>query len=129
MQLFYAVAPAVLPFFKQVLLHFKKRDIGMSFTFLPSSDNNFKTQKHSISNEDDSYRSNDDPFYTLEPVSVSRFIASDEVNFRLNGYVNKQNCPIWSEANPQVYVETPLHPEKLTVWCALCAGGILLQKP
>ncbi|GFT60213.1 transposable element Tc3 transposase [Trichonephila clavipes] len=32
-----------------------------------------------------------------------------------------------SEANPQVYVETPLHPEKLTVWCALWAGGILLQ--
>ncbi|GFX75979.1 uncharacterized protein TNCV_1995331 [Trichonephila clavipes] len=46
----------------------------------------------------------------------------------LNGYVNKQNCRIWSEANPQVYVETPLHPEKLTVWCALWAGGILLQK-
>ncbi|GFW55244.1 uncharacterized protein TNCV_116301 [Trichonephila clavipes] len=32
-----------------------------------------------------------------------------------------------SEANPQVYVETPLHPEKLTVWCALWAGEILLQ--
>ncbi|GFT64705.1 uncharacterized protein TNCV_4399771 [Trichonephila clavipes] len=30
-----------------------------------------------------------------------------------------------SEANPQVYVETPLHPEKLTVWCALSAGGII----
>ncbi|GFV09792.1 uncharacterized protein TNCV_2598471 [Trichonephila clavipes] len=42
-----------------------------------------------------------------------------------NGYVNKQNCRIWSEANPQVYVETPLHPEKLTVWCALWAGGII----
>ncbi|GFX12967.1 hypothetical protein TNCV_3659631 [Trichonephila clavipes] len=52
----------------------------------------------------------------------------DEVHFWLNGYVNKQNCCIWSEANPQVYVETPLHPEKLTVWCALWAGGILLQK-
>ncbi|GFT93272.1 hypothetical protein TNCV_2220321 [Trichonephila clavipes] len=49
-------------------------------------------------------------------------------NIVLNGYVNKQNCRIWSEANPQVYVETPLHPEKLTVWCALWAGGILLQK-
>ncbi|GFU80472.1 hypothetical protein TNCV_3022851 [Trichonephila clavipes] len=24
-------------------------------------------------------------------------------------------------SNPQVYVETPLHPEKLTVWCALWA--------
>ncbi|GFV35804.1 hypothetical protein TNCV_913941 [Trichonephila clavipes] len=52
----------------------------------------------------------------------------DEAYFWLNGYVNKQNCRIWSEANPQVYVETPLHPEKLTVWCALWAGGILLQK-
>ncbi|GFV15306.1 uncharacterized protein TNCV_4833341 [Trichonephila clavipes] len=41
------------------------------------------------------------------------------------GYVNKQNCRIWSEANPQVYVETPLHPEKLTVWCSLWAGGII----
>ncbi|GFU54627.1 hypothetical protein TNCV_2161001 [Trichonephila clavipes] len=36
---------------------------------------------------------------------------SDEAHFWLNGYVNKQNCRIWSEANLQVYVETPLHPE------------------
>ncbi|GFX23870.1 transposable element Tc3 transposase [Trichonephila clavipes] len=57
-----------------------------------------------------------------------RILLSDEAHFWLNGYVNKQNCRIWSKANPQVYVETPLHPEKLTVWCALWAGGILLQK-
>ncbi|GFT93071.1 transposase [Trichonephila clavipes] len=57
-----------------------------------------------------------------------RILFSDEAHLWLNGYVNKQNCRIWSEANPQVYVETPLHPEKLTVWCALWAGGILLQK-
>ncbi|GFX91221.1 hypothetical protein TNCV_1246361 [Trichonephila clavipes] len=57
-----------------------------------------------------------------------RILFSDEAHFWLNGYVNKQNCRIWSEANPQVYVETPLHPEKLTVRCALWAGGILLQK-
>ncbi|GFV98122.1 thyroid receptor-interacting protein 11 [Trichonephila clavipes] len=49
----------------------------------------------------------------------------DEAHFWLNGYVNKQNCHIWSEVNRQVYVETPLHPEKLTVWCALWAGGII----
>ncbi|GFU54726.1 DUF4817 domain-containing protein [Trichonephila clavipes] len=54
-----------------------------------------------------------------------RILFSDEEHFWLNGYVNKQNCHIWSEANPQVYVETPLHPEKLTVWCALWAGGII----
>ncbi|GFU96812.1 tc3a_0 protein [Trichonephila clavipes] len=50
--------------------------------------------------------------------------GNDEAHFCLIGYVNKQNCRVWSEANPQVYVETPLHPEKLTVWCALWAGGI-----
>ncbi|GFV73479.1 uncharacterized protein TNCV_1271641 [Trichonephila clavipes] len=55
-------------------------------------------------------------------------LSIDEAHFWLNGYANKQNFRIWSEANPQVHVETPLHPEKLTVWCALWAGGILLQK-
>ncbi|GFV34131.1 uncharacterized protein TNCV_3630961 [Trichonephila clavipes] len=56
-----------------------------------------------------------------------RILFSDEAHFWLNGYINKQNCRIWSEANPQVYVETPLHPEKLTVWCALWAGGIIIR--
>ncbi|GFW74516.1 uncharacterized protein TNCV_2414151 [Trichonephila clavipes] len=51
--------------------------------------------------------------------------SSDEAHFWLNGYVNKQNCRICSESNPQVYVETPLHPEKLIFWCALWAGGII----
>ncbi|GFS62105.1 uncharacterized protein TNCV_476611 [Trichonephila clavipes] len=49
-----------------------------------------------------------------------RILFSDEAHFWLNGYVNKQNCRISSEANPQVYVKTPLHPEKLNVWCVLC---------
>ncbi|GFW82646.1 putative DD41D transposase [Trichonephila clavipes] len=62
------------------------------------------------------------------PYFRKRILFSDEAHFWLNGYVNKQNCRIWSGANSQVYVETPLHPEKLTVWCALWAGGILLQK-
>ncbi|GFV54144.1 putative transposable element [Trichonephila clavipes] len=56
---------------------------------------------------------------------LGQMITVDEAHFWLNGYVNKQNCHIWSEANPQVYVETPLHPEKLTVWGALWAGGII----
>ncbi|GFW92218.1 putative transposable element [Trichonephila clavipes] len=54
-----------------------------------------------------------------------RILFSDEAHFWLKGYVNKQNCRIWSEAHLQVYVETPLHPEKLIVWCALWAGGII----
>ncbi|GFU63791.1 uncharacterized protein TNCV_3321881 [Trichonephila clavipes] len=53
-----------------------------------------------------------------------RILFRDEAHFWLNGYVNKKSH-IWSEANPQVYVETPLLPEKLTVWSALWAGGII----
>ncbi|GFW43476.1 hypothetical protein TNCV_4768291 [Trichonephila clavipes] len=70
-------------------------------------------------------------FEISEPLCVSIesvYFGFDEAHLWLNGYVNKQNCRIWSEANPQVFVETPLHPETLTVWCALWAGGILLQK-
>ncbi|GFS52775.1 putative transposable element [Trichonephila clavipes] len=62
------------------------------------------------------------------PLSTSdscSYFLRERPHFWLNGYVNKQNCCIWSEANPQVYVETPLHPEKLTVWCALWAGDII----
>ncbi|GFW45300.1 hypothetical protein TNCV_4734071 [Trichonephila clavipes] len=66
-------------------------------------------------------------FLSSKPSSTP-CLSGYEAHFWLNGYVNQQNCRIWSEANPQVYVETPLHPEKLTVWCALWAGEILLQK-
>ncbi|GFW51714.1 putative DD41D transposase [Trichonephila clavipes] len=61
----------------------------------------------------------------IVPDFHKRILFSDITHFWLNGYVNKQNCRIWSEANPQVYVETPLHLEKLTVWCALWAGGVI----
>ncbi|GFU86385.1 hypothetical protein TNCV_1417371 [Trichonephila clavipes] len=53
-----------------------------------------------------------------------RILFSDEAHFWLNGYVNKQNCRIWSEANPQVYVETPLHPEKTD-----CLSLVYADKP
>ncbi|GFV52064.1 putative transposable element [Trichonephila clavipes] len=32
-----------------------------------------------------------------------RILFSDEAHFWLNGYVNKQNCRIWSEANPKCH--------------------------
>ncbi|GFX62817.1 hypothetical protein TNCV_3351431 [Trichonephila clavipes] len=66
-------------------------------------------------------------FYNWTHIPMG-ILFSDEAHFWWNGYVNKQNCRIWSEANSQVYVETPLHPEKLTVWCALWAGGILQKR-
>ena len=50
---------------------------------------------------------------------------SDEAHFWLNGYVNKQNCRFWSEDQPEELQKLPMHPEKVTVWCGLWAGGII----
>ncbi|GFT75005.1 hypothetical protein TNCV_1638811 [Trichonephila clavipes] len=36
------------------------------------------------------------------PYFHKRILFSDEAHFWLNGYINKQNCHIWNEANPQV---------------------------
>ncbi|GFW62959.1 uncharacterized protein TNCV_4453071 [Trichonephila clavipes] len=38
----------------------------------------------------------------VAPDFHKRILFSDKAHFWLNGYVNKQNCRIWSEANPQV---------------------------
>lgn len=59
------------------------------------------------------------------PNFAQNIIFSDEAHFWLNGFVNKQNCRIWSEANPREILETPLHPEKITVWCGFWSGGII----
>ena len=39
------------------------------------------------------------------------------------GCVNKQNCPIWGTENPHAYIEKPMHPKRVTVWC-----GFLVQR-
>ncbi|GFU07563.1 uncharacterized protein TNCV_2225391 [Trichonephila clavipes] len=44
---------------------------------------------------------------------------------KVSSQMNFLSRALLFEANPQVYVETPLHPEKLTVWCALWAGEII----
>ena len=54
-----------------------------------------------------------------------KIIFSDEAHFWLNGFVNKQNCRIWGDSNPQQIQQLPMHPEKLTVWCGLWSGGII----
>ncbi|GFW61483.1 putative LOC100569746 [Trichonephila clavipes] len=45
--------------------------------------------------------------FAVVPNFHKRILFSDEAHFWLNGYVNKQNCRIWSEANPQVPVNWP----------------------
>ena len=50
---------------------------------------------------------------------------SDEIHFHLGGYVNKQNCRIWGSENPKMIIDKPLYPQRVTVCCGFCAGGII----
>ena len=53
-----------------------------------------------------------------------KIIFSDEAHFNLGGYVNKQNCCIWGTENPHAYIERPMHPKRVTVWCGFWSRGI-----
>ncbi|GFW28990.1 DUF4817 domain-containing protein [Trichonephila clavipes] len=65
---------------------------------------------------------------SVDSVKTAVDSQSQTSNALLVEWLRQQTkLPHLSDANPQVYVETPLHPEKLTVCCALWAGGILLQ--
>lgn len=60
-----------------------------------------------------------------DPDFHRKIIFSDEAHFWLNGFVNKQNCRYWSAENPRVVHESPLYPQRVTVWCGLWYGGII----
>ena len=55
----------------------------------------------------------------------NKIFFSDEVHFTPGEYVNKQKCRICVSKNIQVIEERPLHPEKVTVWCALCSEAVI----
>ena len=44
-----------------------------------------------------------------------KIIFSDEAQFDLGGYVNKQNCRIWGTENPHAYIEKPTYPKRILV--------------
>lgn len=58
-------------------------------------------------------------------IFFNHIIFSDEAHFQLGGYVNKQNCRIWGDEHPREILETPLYPEKVTVWCGFWSGGVI----
>ncbi|PSN52441.1 hypothetical protein C0J52_16239, partial [Blattella germanica] len=46
---------------------------------------------------------------------VNNLWMNEEAHFHLSGFVNRQNFRYWSEANPRVLHEKPLHAQKVTV--------------
>ena len=50
---------------------------------------------------------------------------TDEAHFHLNGFVNKQNLRYWGVENPRIVNEKELHPQRVTVWCAIMCDRII----
>ena len=63
-------------------------------------------------------------FLPTFPALADLIWFTDEAHFHLNGYVNKQNMRFWASQNPQLTIETFLHPQRVTVWCAISKHGI-----
>jgi hypothetical protein len=55
-------------------------------------------------------------------VLLDNVFFSDEAWFHLNGYINSR---LWSTENPHAVMESPLHPVKIGVWCAISRKQIV----
>lgn len=62
---------------------------------------------------------------TMNSLDMDLFYISDEAWFHLDGYVNSQNHRFWAAKNPNNFHETPLHDQKVGVWCAVSACCII----
>ncbi len=60
-----------------------------------------------------------------KPNMLNEIWFTDECHFWLNGFVNKQNMRLWRDKNPHGIHEAQLHSEKITVWAAISAHGII----
>ena len=64
-------------------------------------------------------------FIQNNPDILDLVYFTDEAYFHLNGYVNSQNYRTWASENPHQFIETPLFPEKVGVWCAISKKRII----
>lgn len=63
-------------------------------------------------------------FLSLSPYSRQFFFVSDEAYFYLTVPLNNQNNRVWSDSQPCVGAEFPLHDKKILVWCAISADRV-----
>ena len=52
-------------------------------------------------------------------------LMTDKAHFHLNGFVNKQNFRYWGVENPRIVNEKKLHPQRVTMWCAITCDRII----
>ena len=52
-------------------------------------------------------------------------LGTDEAHFILTGNLNSKNCAHWADNNPHGVFASPLHDEKVTMWCIITSTFIL----
>ena len=60
-----------------------------------------------------------------EENKIDLLMMSDEAHFHMNGFINKQNFRHWATENPQIMQEKTLHPQRVTVWCAIMHDRVI----
>ena len=58
-------------------------------------------------------------------IPLNSILITDEAHFYLNGDVNRQKVRFWSNENPRLICEQPLHSPKVTVWMGVAAWGVI----
>jgi len=61
----------------------------------------------------------------LNPEWIDTIFWTDEAHFTLSSQVNTWNSRIWANENPHMFVQEPLHDEKVTVWCGVTSEFII----
>ena len=56
---------------------------------------------------------------------LDRIIFSDEATFHLNGLVNRHNCVIYADENPNIIFHRPPPSRGINVWAGIYSGGII----
>jgi hypothetical protein len=59
------------------------------------------------------------------PHTLQHVWFSDEAYFHFTGDINRQNMRFWGTQHPHQIYESTLHAQKVVVWCAVSAQGLV----
>jgi len=63
-------------------------------------------------------------FIDRKKIDPRKILFTDEANFHLDGYVNRQNYRVWGTEKPSSRTK-PLHPKRIAVWAGISSQGII----
>jgi hypothetical protein len=61
----------------------------------------------------------------LDNDDLNHVFITGEGNFHLCGNVSSQNCRYWTNENPRITHQKPIHSKKVIVWCGVASFGLI----